>query len=233
LRQRKKLATREALGAAALRLAIERGLGNVRVSDIAAAAGVSPRTYNNYFSSREEAICAVGTDRTRRLVDALRARPVGEPLAEALVHAMADQHEHHEPDKRMLRMIWADPALRAEFLKSTAVLQRLLAAAIAERVGCDGERDLTPRVVAAAYEGAARAATQFWLREECMRPLSAVMREALALLAPVAGELERHAGMTVGAGGGADVAVGTGGSRGGGAGLARAARTRRAPASQA
>jgi AcrR family transcriptional regulator len=56
MRERKKLATREALSAAALRLALEHGPQNVRVDDIAEAAGVSPRTYNNYFSSREEAI---------------------------------------------------------------------------------------------------------------------------------------------------------------------------------
>ena len=56
MRERKKLATREALSAAALRLALEHGPENVRVDDIAEAAGVSPRTYNNYFSSREQAI---------------------------------------------------------------------------------------------------------------------------------------------------------------------------------
>ncbi|HEY5017289.1 MAG TPA: helix-turn-helix domain-containing protein, partial [Streptosporangiaceae bacterium] len=58
LRERKKLATRQALGAAAMRLAIERGLENVLVEDIAAAADVSPRTFNNYFASKYEAICA-------------------------------------------------------------------------------------------------------------------------------------------------------------------------------
>src|SRR5258708_8577472 len=87
LRARKKLATREALSRAALRLALERGLENVRVEDIAAAAGVSPRTYNNYFSSREEAICALRSERADRIAAALRARPAGEPLRDAVITA--------------------------------------------------------------------------------------------------------------------------------------------------
>jgi hypothetical protein len=47
LRERKKLATRQALGAAAMQLAVERGLENVLVEDIAAAGDGSPRTCNN------------------------------------------------------------------------------------------------------------------------------------------------------------------------------------------
>jgi AcrR family transcriptional regulator len=61
MRERKKRATREALSAAAPRLARERGPENVRVDDIADAAGVSPRAYNNDLSSREHAIMAALT----------------------------------------------------------------------------------------------------------------------------------------------------------------------------
>ena len=79
MRERKKLATREALSAAALRLALEHGPQNVRVDDIAEAAGVSPRTYNNYFSSREQAIVVAlaaerGHARRRRAARAPRRR---------------------------------------------------------------------------------------------------------------------------------------------------------------
>src|SRR5262245_3983248 len=72
LRERKKVATRRALGIAAMRLAVERGLDNVLVEDIADAAGVSARTFNNYFASKNEAICAVGFDRAMRIGAALR-----------------------------------------------------------------------------------------------------------------------------------------------------------------
>ncbi|MFD0884857.1 TetR/AcrR family transcriptional regulator, partial [Streptosporangium algeriense] len=98
MRARNKRATREAIGAAALRLAVEQGSPLVRVYDIAAEAGVSPRTYNNYFSSREEAICAFQSDRARRMGQALLSRPADEPLAEAVLAAVVE-HATAEPDR--------------------------------------------------------------------------------------------------------------------------------------
>ena len=88
LRERKKLAAREALSWAALRLATERGLEHVRVDEIAAEVGVSPRTFNNYFSSKEEAICAIEVDRQTRIREALLARPPSEPLWDAVINAV-------------------------------------------------------------------------------------------------------------------------------------------------
>jgi len=72
LRERKKEATRQALQVAALRLALDRGPENVRVDDIAEAAGVSPRTYNNYFSSREQVTGGTRTvDAMQKVLDGL------------------------------------------------------------------------------------------------------------------------------------------------------------------
>ena len=80
LRARNSRATREAISNAALRLAVEQGpngLALVRVHDIATAAGVSPRTYNNYFSSRAEAICAFQADQAGRLEEKARGAALG------------------------------------------------------------------------------------------------------------------------------------------------------------
>src|SRR6185437_16963723 len=93
LREKKKDATRKALRDAALRLALAHGPENVRVDDIAEAAGVSPRTYNNYFSSREQAIvAAIEAERALRIAAALRARPEEEPLGVAVVEALVEQY---------------------------------------------------------------------------------------------------------------------------------------------
>jgi AcrR family transcriptional regulator len=184
LRERKKLATRDALRAAALRLALERGPENVRVEEIAAAAGVSARTYNNYFSSREEAICGgIAAEQAERVGEALRERPAGEPLPEAVVNAMVEHYCTGEPDQRSICLLFSTPALRGEFLKSTTAIERPLAEAIAERTGLDAGRDLLPRVLAGALSGAARVAAEHWLAASPGTRLADVLREALSWVA--------------------------------------------------
>ncbi|SEH02790.1 DNA-binding transcriptional regulator, AcrR family [Nonomuraea solani] len=192
LRERKKLATREALMTAALRLAHERGLENVRVEDIAAEAGVSPRTFNNYFASKYEAITARHTDRVRRSVAALRARPAGEPFWEAMTEAMVEPWARHAgttdaaPPPELLasiRMLADEPMLRAESLKVVFAADGELATAVAERTGTDPARDLYPTLVAVTVTAAVQAAVGHWLRSEPPIPLVPLLRDSLRALA--------------------------------------------------
>src|ERR1700757_752479 len=85
LRERKKLATRRQLRAAALHLVAEHGMANVTVEDIAAAADVSPRTFFNYFPSKEAALFGGNDpDRAGRLRDQVASEAPGEPALTAL-----------------------------------------------------------------------------------------------------------------------------------------------------
>ncbi|MEU4119418.1 TetR/AcrR family transcriptional regulator [Kitasatospora sp. NPDC028055] len=181
MRARNKQATREAIGAAALRLALEKGpegLALVRVRDIAEAAGVAPRTYNNYFSSREEAICAGQTDQSRRLGGALRARPAEEPLGEALIAVVVEVFADPEPDRAGLAMIMSTPALQGEALKAFSMAEEPLADAIAERTGAE-RWELAPAVTAAVVAGAVRVAGRYWLSSVNPPSFAEVLREAL------------------------------------------------------
>ena len=147
MREKKKEATRQALREAALRLALERGPDNVRVDDIADAAGVSTRTYNNYFSSREQAIvAAVTAEREARVAAAVAARPATVRLSDAVVGAIVEQYtDPGSHDPRALLLITTRPALRDAFLGTAAGIEDPLTAVIAERIGDNGQ--LTARVL--------------------------------------------------------------------------------------
>ncbi|WP_331744036.1 TetR/AcrR family transcriptional regulator (plasmid) [Streptomyces sp. NBC_01136] len=188
LRERKKLATRQALSWAALRLALERGLENVRVEDIASEAGVSPRTFNNYFSSKYEAIVSRHVDRVQQVAVALRARPADEPLWDAVIHAALSPFgsEERSPDPEWtkgVRLLLGEPALQGEILKAAMAADSEFAVAVAERTGTDVDRDLYPKLVAAAVLAAQQAASDQWLRADPPVPLLPLLRDALKLLA--------------------------------------------------
>lgn len=189
LRARNKQATREAISRAALHLAIEQGpngLALVRVNDIATAAGVSPRTYNNYFSSREEAICAFQADQSRRAGQALCSRPADEPLSEAVIEAMVELYTNPEPDKTGLRMIMSTPELEGEALKAFTMAEGPLAEAIAARTGTDLRHDPHSAVMAAAVAGAVRVAGRYWLGPGSTESFATVLRRTLSCVFPSA-----------------------------------------------
>ncbi|MFI2711720.1 TetR family transcriptional regulator [Micromonospora sp. NPDC018662] len=194
LRERKKAATRAALSWAAIRLTVARGYDAVLVEDIAQAAGVSPRTFNNYFASKAEAISARHLDRSRRVVDALRARPAGEPLWRAIEAAFLTSWAPgpeveqsppgaHEEWVAGLRVMLAEPALQGEMLRAGAVAAAELAEAVAERTGTDAGRDLYPHLVAAAVNAGVGAAMRHFLRAERPEPMERLLSDALAQLA--------------------------------------------------
>ena len=182
LRARKKLSTRQQLARAALRLAVERGPGNVRREDIAAAADVSLRTFSNHFSSKEEAIVSLAVERAAGVVAGLRARPPRESMGRALVAAFAEQHRHAPPDpewRSQVRVIVSAPEVRGAYLLALAGIEEPLAEAIAVRLGVDARHDPRPRVVAAAACAAERAAIGFWLETGDRTPLAEVVAGAI------------------------------------------------------
>ncbi|GAB1511570.1 acyl-CoA-like ligand-binding transcription factor [Actinophytocola sp. KF-1] len=192
LRERKKQETRIALSWAAIRLTVERGFDNVRVEDIAAEAGVSPRTFNNYFASKGEAIAARQLERARVIAEELRNRPADEPLWEAITNATLARFalgaaERGTTDQQQwvegVRLMVSEPALQGEFLKASAAMEDEFASVIAERTGTDVETDIYPKLVARAVTGAIAVCVEHWLRNERPGSVADLLREALARLA--------------------------------------------------
>lgn len=193
LRARKKQATREAIRDAALRLALQHGPENVRVDDIAEAAGVSPRTYNNYFASREQAIvAAITAERESRIGQAVAARAAGVRLAEAITDAVVEQYtDPGENDREAMLLVTTSPTLRRAFVGTTTAVERPLADALSDRLGGD---PYTARVLAASVAAALHVALERWLQPSAepaagglvvpSGSLPDLLRSALAPLAP-------------------------------------------------
>jgi AcrR family transcriptional regulator len=102
LRERKKLATRRSLRRHALDLVAKRGFANVTVEDIAEAADVSPRTFFNYFPSKEAALFGADPDRAATLRERLVREAPGAPALEALRIVIADEAQAAADELREL-----------------------------------------------------------------------------------------------------------------------------------
>ena len=70
-----------------LRLCVERGVGVVTVSAVAAEAGVSRRTFYRYFKSINDVLTAQSKRSIERMSKAVKERPISENLREAFVNA--------------------------------------------------------------------------------------------------------------------------------------------------
>jgi AcrR family transcriptional regulator len=190
LRERKKADTRRALSDAALNLAFERGMENVTRDDIAGLAGVSLRTFNNYFNGKYEALAYRQAERMRRSVAALRERPADEPLWTSITHVVlealeadfADMRgdENQVPSRQELvevRKLLMNTQVR------NAVPQRLfdeLLEVIAERTGTDPDRDLYPRLVVAVVRAVGDAAAEAYVRADPPVAITDLIRSGFA-----------------------------------------------------
>jgi AcrR family transcriptional regulator len=191
LRERKKQETRSALAWAAVRLSVERGFDNVLVEDVASAAGVSARTFNNYFASKAEAVVSRHVDRVRVIAEGLRQRPAAEPLWDAVTGAVLSQFGGGRPEGTVpdqgwtagVQLMMAEPAVQAELLRGSRAAEHDLALAVAERVGVDVGRDIYPSLVATTTGAALDTAIQFWLSADQPVSLTTLLRDALKQIA--------------------------------------------------
>lgn len=187
-RDLQKEQTRLDLSLAAFDLARTRGLASVRVPDIAAAAGVSTRTFNNYFPSKEAAIVWPTTLRTARLAETVTSQPASEPLAQVLADAVAGLYGDSETDglpadwtRDFRALAAAEPALHGEYLKAASAAETALADAIAHRTGTE-PGTLQALVLAGIVVAAERAAILYWHRQASPpAPLNELVRTAVTM----------------------------------------------------
>ncbi|MEV6550933.1 TetR/AcrR family transcriptional regulator [Streptomyces sp. NPDC051597] len=139
-RDRKKAATRQAIADAALQLFLEHGYDHVGIREIADAADVSTATVFKHFSGKEALVFDQDQDRESELIAAVRERPSGQGILDALRQHVRDTWpsiEAHPQAAEFTHLVDSTPALRAYAERMWTRYTDSLSAAIADEVAVD------------------------------------------------------------------------------------------------
>lgn len=175
-REQKKLETRRAIRDAALDLALQNGLEVLTVEAIAHKAGVSPRTFFNYFASKEDALVTEAADGAVQVRELLLERPEDEPPMRAMHNAiLSSKYFGTVPMNRdrvlaRQRLTQQNPSLLAHQLGKIAIAERTFAEALADRMEVELDHDFLPEMLAAMAVSVIRIAMRRWVSADD-RPL--------------------------------------------------------------
>jgi AcrR family transcriptional regulator len=168
LRERKKRQTRQAIRDAAVRLVADRGLEKVTVDEIAQAANVSPRTFFNYFRSKEDALTGVDHEDIEEAAASLRARPASEPPLAAVAAVLIDRLVRRTQDPQLhlarVQLHHTHPQLFGSQAATWRHFEHRLAEVVAERTGLAVDTDPYPMTVVATAMATVRATIGCWHR---------------------------------------------------------------------
>lgn len=203
LRERRRRETLREVADAALTLFEERGVAATTVDEIAAAAGISPRTFFRYYPTKEHALFHEDEEyRTIRvaLLDDVRG---GADLAAAIEHAWVRLFDDFDrrPDirarvLRVRRVIESEPTLLARAVTNDIDNADELIDAAVEAAGADVDV-LTTRATVAAMDAIIRVVFGEWVRRSELGDAASageIYREVIAGLAPLGAHLSRDAG---------------------------------------
>ncbi len=196
-RERKKLATRHAIHEAAFELALTAGLAHTTVEQISERAGIAPRTFWGYFSSKEDAVLNRDPDTPDKLARALLERPAGEDPVSAL-HAVLDDFlacKLADRERSHLRrsLLRREPSLLAAVAVAFDEIERALVEALGQRMGVTPSEDLRPGVFVASACGACRVAQQRWEESTGAEDLRDLTQRAFRAIAEGLLHESRHA----------------------------------------
>ncbi|MGW6204546.1 TetR/AcrR family transcriptional regulator [Streptomyces sp. NPDC055089] len=137
-RERKKAATRQAIADAALELFLEHGFDRVSVRDVAERADVSTTTLFAHFPGKEALVFDREAEVEASLTAAVRERPEGQGVVEALrAHALASwvRLDSDPRRERFAALVQQTPALREYWERMWMRHAGALSAAIAAELG--------------------------------------------------------------------------------------------------
>lgn len=152
LQERKQELVRTEIFNAAWALFGQRGYEATTVADIAAAAGVSRRTFFRYFSSKEDVLVETSDDLAEAMLAAMAERPLDEPplvaIERALVPVLESRIAQTERTRTIIRLLRESRTLRRALLERHALMEERLTVQLAVRLGTDAATDSTPALLA-------------------------------------------------------------------------------------
>ena len=167
LRERRRRQTSADIRDAAVRLAQQRGFDKVTIEGICTEAGISTRTFFNYFPNKESAIAYGPSDIPGELVaEFVAAGPAPYSVVLAELIDLAAHHLRDLPPKReqaaaMLELAKTSPAVLAAFLADLERFQTQLTDIVARRQGMR-PNDEIPELISALALTAVRSGIERW-----------------------------------------------------------------------
>ncbi|AXK89255.1 mycofactocin system transcriptional regulator [Nocardia farcinica] len=159
--------TKRDLELIAMRLFTEQGFDNTTVEHIAAAAGISGRTFFRYFPSKAEVLWHQFDAEVDALRTAFATVPDELPMMTAVRRVVVNANTYRAEDVAELRtrmhLVATVPALAATAGPHYDAWERAVSAFAARRLG-EPEDALVPLAVGRTTLAAARAAFDAWLR---------------------------------------------------------------------
>ena len=186
LRERKRRETLQRVAEAGMRLFFERGYEATTIDEIAAAAGVSRRSFFHYFKSKDEILLALQSGMGERFAALLRAAsPETRPL-DAVREAVLEVCAPYPAEKMIAldRLMRSSAAVQARKQASYVQQEREIFAALRE-AWPQPERETALRLTAMLAVGAMRLSFDTLSQENGARPIAEILRETFAALEAV------------------------------------------------
>jgi AcrR family transcriptional regulator len=171
LRERRRRQTSADIRGAAVRLALARGFDKVTIDEICAEAGVSTRTFFNYFPNKESAIAYGPSDIPPELTaDFVAAGPAPYQVVLAELISLAAHHLRDMPPDRdqaagMLELAKTTPGVLAALLADLERFQNQLTDIVTRRQAMLPDDEI-PALISALALTAIRSGIERWASEE-------------------------------------------------------------------
>lgn len=181
LRERNKQERRRRLEDVAIELFERDGFESTTIEQIAAAAGIAPRTFFSYFVTKDDLVLADYTDRLGRILEILSNTPADQPAWDALrtsfAAVAADYESEAERIRRRFLIMVRTPSVFARNLQLQAGWEQALTAHLTARLGSTSD-DALPRLLAATALAVMRASLQHWLTQPGTAALPDLVQQA-------------------------------------------------------